>query len=157
MSDPIRMAPQDVSAFLRRYRLAGGRLRRVRVLYPKAKEVTVEFHLTVHEATKNAAEAKAVRLVLRLEGVEEYRFQMRPGQPKVRISDARIGYLNGLFLVNLDAWTLEPGEQPKLHDFRASEVYAGGRELFWSEVGRKPKTPDKPNPSPPPPPRGEGR
>ncbi|MBA4191563.1 MAG: hypothetical protein C0467_26585 [Planctomycetaceae bacterium] len=136
------MTPQDVAAFLRKYRLTGGRLRRVRMQYPKAKQVAVEFHLTVHEAAKTpAVEAKAVRLVLRLEGVEEYRFQMRPGQPKVRISDARIGYLNGLFFVNLDAWTLEPGEQPKLHDFRASEVYAGGRELFWSEVRPKPKTP----------------
>jgi len=114
----------------------------VRVLYPKSKEVDVEFHLTVHEATKApGAEAKAVRLVLLLQGVEEFRFQMRPGQPRIRISDARIGYLNGLFLVNLDAWTLEPGEQPKMHDFRASEVYAGGRELFWSEVARRPKNP----------------
>ena len=85
-----------------------------------------------------------MRLVLRLEGVEEFRFQMRPGQPKVRISDARIGYLNGLFFVNLDAWSLEPGEQPKVHDFRASEVYAGGRDLFWSEVRPKPKTPPNP-------------
>jgi hypothetical protein len=143
MPDPTRLAPQDVAAFLRKYRLSGGRLRRVRVQYPRAKQVAVEFHLTVHEATKSpATEAKAVRLVLRLEGVEEYRFQMRPGQPKVRISDARIGYLNGLFFVNLDAWSLDPGEQPKLHDFRASEVYAGGRELFWSEIPRKPQAGD---------------
>ena len=100
MPDPTRLAPQDVAAFLRKYRLSGGRLRRVRVQYPRAKQVAVEFHLTVHEATKTpATEAKAVRLVLRLEGVEEYRFQMRPGQPKVRISDARIGYLNGLFVL----------------------------------------------------------
>ena len=42
---------------------------------------------------------------------------MRPSQPKAKIADARIGYLNGLFFVNLDAWGLEPGEQPKLLDF----------------------------------------
>jgi hypothetical protein len=64
---------------------------------------------------------------------------MRPGQPKVKIADARIGYLNDLFFVNFDAWGLEPGEQPKLHDFRASEAYAGGRELLVREV-----KPDKP-------------
>jgi hypothetical protein len=51
----------------------------------------------------------------------------------VRIADARIAYLNGLFYVNLDAWSLEAGEQPKLHDFRASEMYAAGRELWFVE------------------------
>lgn len=131
MSDPTRLAPHDLVAFTRRFRLAGGRLRRVRLRTPKGKAVAVELHVTASEG------GKPVRLVLRLEGVEEYRFQMRPGQPKVRIADARIGYLNGLFFVNLDAWGLEPGEQPKLHDYRGSEAYAGGRELFWHEVPPK--------------------
>lgn len=133
-----RIYPQDLAAFLRKYRLPGGRVRRVKVLYPRPKEVAVEFHLTLREAAKGlGTDAKPVRLVLRLEGVEEYRLQMRPAQPKARIADARLGYLNGLFFVNLDAWGLEPGEQPKLHDYRASEAYAGGRELFWAEVPRK--------------------
>jgi hypothetical protein len=138
MSESIRLNPQDVAAFLRKYRLNGGRIRRVRVRYQKGREVGVEFHLTVRTGA-TPADAKPVRLVLRLAGVEEFRFQMRPGQAKVKIADARIGYLNGLFFVNLDAWGLDPGEQPKLHDFRASEVYAGGRELFWAEVPPKPK------------------
>jgi hypothetical protein len=130
-----RISAQDLPAFLRQYRLPGGRLRRVRVLYPRPREVAVEFHLTVRETVKNlGAEPKPVRLVLRLDGVDEFRFQMRPGQPKAKIADARIGYLNGLFFVNLDAWGLEPGEQPKLHDYRASEVYAAGRELSWREA-----------------------
>jgi len=129
-----RLTPNDLPAFLRKYRLAGGRVRRVRVLHPRPKEVAVEFHLSVREALKElGGEPRAVRLVLRLEGVEEYRLQMRPNQPKAKIADARVGYLNGLFFVNLDAWGLEPGEQPKLHDYRASEVYAGGRELLWDE------------------------
>jgi hypothetical protein len=130
MSEMNRIAPHDLPAFLRKYRLTGGRVRRVKVLHRKGREVAVEFHLTLREA------AKPVRLVLRLEGVEEYRLQMRPSMPRTRIADARIGYLNGLFFVNLDAWGLESGEQPKLHDYRASEVYAGGRELFWAEVPR---------------------
>jgi hypothetical protein len=137
MSEPTRLAPHDLAAFMRRYRLSGGRLRRVRVRTPKGRAVGVELHLTAREAGKSPTESKPVRLVLRLEGVEEYRFQMRPGQPKVRIADARVGYLNGLFFVNLDAWGLDPGEQPKLHDYRGSEVYAGGRELFWHEVPPK--------------------
>jgi hypothetical protein len=131
------ITPNDLPAFLRKYRLAGGRVRRVRLLYPRPKEVAVEFHLTVREAMKNlGAEPQAVRLVLRVEGVEEFRFQMRPNQPRAKIADARIGYLNGLFFVNLDAWGLEPGEQPKLHDYRASEVYVGGRALLWEERPR---------------------
>jgi hypothetical protein len=130
-----RIGPNDLPRFLRQYRLAGGRIRRVRVLYPRPKEVAIEFHLTVLEAIKNlGTEPGSVRLVLRLEGVEEYRLQMRPGQPRAKITDARIGYLNGLFFVNLDAWGLEPGEQPRLHDYRASEAYAGGRELLAMEV-----------------------
>jgi hypothetical protein len=135
-----RITPNDLPAFLRKYRLPGGRLRGVRVLYPKPREVAVEFHLSVFEAVKNlGTEPGRVRLVLRVEGVEEFRLQMRPNQPKAKIAEARVSYLNGLFFVNLDAWALEPGEQPKLHDFRASEVYAGGRDLLWEE--RPPRSP----------------
>jgi len=129
-----RITPNDLPIFLRKYRLPSGRIRRVRVLYPKPREVAVEFHLSVLETVKDlGTEPRRVHLVLRVEGVEEFRFQMRPSQPKAKITDARIGYLNGLFFVNLDAWGLEPGEQPKLHDFRASESYVGGRELYWEE------------------------
>ena len=132
-----RVTPNDLPALLRKYRLNGGRIRRLRALYPGPREVVVEFHLAVAESVKDlGAEPRRVHLVLRLEGVEEFRFQMRPNQPRAKIADARIGYLNGLFFVNLDAWGLEPGEQPRLHDFRASETYAGGRELFWEERGQ---------------------
>jgi hypothetical protein len=128
------ITPNDLPAFLRKYRLAGGRVRRVRVLYPKPREVAIELHLTVTETVKDlGAPPRRVHLVLRLDGVEEFRFQMRPNQPRVKIADARISYLNGLFFINLDAWGLEPGEQPKLHDFRAGEAYAAGRSLSWEE------------------------
>ena len=127
-----RLHPQDLAGFLRKYRFAGGRVRAARVRH-KGKEAAVEFRLLVRDL---GPDAKPVRLVLRLVGVEEFRLQMRPGQPKVRIADARVAYLNGLFYVNLDAWALEPGEQPKVFDFRASEVFAAGRELWWSEGER---------------------
>ena len=130
-----RLTPAELPEFLRRYRFPGGRLRRVRVTHPTDKDAAVELRLVVREAIRDLGrEPRRVRLVLRLEGVEEFRFQMRPNQPKARIADARIGYLNGLFFVNLDAWGLEPGEAPKLHDSRASEAYAAGRELLWEEV-----------------------
>jgi hypothetical protein len=141
-----RILPNELPQFLRRYRIPGGRLKAFRVIHTSQKGATVEFRLIVHEATKDlGADPKRVRLKVRLAVVEEYRFQMRPNQPKIRITDARISYLNGLFYVNLDAWSLEPGEQPRLHDFRASEVYAGGRELYVEEIlaGGRPKPADQ--------------
>lgn len=133
MFEPIGLS--DLPRFQRQFRLAGGRIRRIRVLYPRPNLATVEFHLTVRETIKDlGAEPQVVRLVLRLEGVEEFRLQMRPSQPKAKIVDARIGFLNGLYFVNLDAWGLEAGEQPKLHDYRASESYAGGRELSYQVI-----------------------
>lgn len=122
----------DLPQFLRRFRFPGGRVRGVRVAYPAGKGAAVEFRLSVYEGVRDPGpDAKRVRLRLSLGGVDEFRFQMRPGQPKVRIADARVVFLNGLFFVNLDAWTLEPGEQPRVFDFRASEVYAAGRDLSW--------------------------
>jgi hypothetical protein len=133
-----RVHPTDLPAFLRKYHFPGGRVRGVRVLPTRKQGVVVEFRLALRAAARDlGAGPKPVRLVLRLEGVEEYRLQMRPGQPRVKIADARVAYLNGLYFVNLDAWGLEPGEQPMLHDFRASEVYAAGRDLFW--LGVEPK------------------
>ena len=140
MPDPIRVTPHELPALLRKYRLPGGRVRRVRVLYARAKEVAVEFHVTAREALKTlGSEPKPVRLVLRLEGVEEFRLQMRPSMPKAKIGEARLAYLNGLFYVSLDSLGLEPTEQAQVFDFRVSEQYAAGRELFWSEVGPKRK------------------
>ena len=138
-----RIHPSDLPQFLRRYRFPGGRLRSFRVRHRSHKDVHLEFRLVVHETIKElGADPKKVVLKLRLVSVEEYRFQMRPNQAKVRIEEARISYLNGLFYVNLDAWTLEPGEQPRLHDFRASEIYAGGRELYVEEMptGKPPES-----------------
>lgn len=131
-----RLTPAELPAFLRRYRFPGGRVRGVRLVNRAEKDVAVELRLVVREALRDLGRTpQRVRLVLRLEGVEEYRFQMRPGQPRVKITDARFGYFNGLFYVNLDAWGLEAGETPKLHDFRASEAFAAGRELTWEEIG----------------------
>jgi hypothetical protein len=136
-----RIPPHDTAAFLRRFRLPGGRIRRVRVLYPRPKEVAVEFHVTAREPVKAlGADPRPVRLVIRLEGVEEFRLQMRPGQPKARIADARVGYLKGLFYVSLDSLGLEPTEVAQVFDYRASEAFAAGRELFWEEVPPKDPT-----------------
>ena len=133
-----RLQPHEFAKFLRSYRFVGGVLRGVRVRHAGPREVSVEFRVRVREAiTDLGKEPRQVRLTLRLAGVEEFRFQMRPGQPKVKITDARLGYFNGLFFMSLDSVGLEPGETAQIFDFRASEIYAAGRELFWEEA--KPK------------------
>jgi hypothetical protein len=138
-----RLQPHEFAKFLRSYRFVGGLLRGVKVRH-KGRAVSVEFHLRVREAiTDLGREPRQVRLKLVLGGVDEFRFQMRPQQPKVKITDARIGYHNGLFYVTLDSVGLEAGETAQVFDYRASEVYAAGRELFWEEV--KPKPPAEPS------------
>ncbi len=135
---PLRS--HELTAFLRRFRLTGGRVRGVRVLYTSERETTVEFRLVVREAIQDlGTEPHTVQLRLRIVGVDEFRVQMRPGQPRVKVADARLSHINGLFWVNFDDLGLDANEQPRPHDFRASETYAAGRELFWEEVPAKPK------------------
>jgi hypothetical protein len=141
MSEMNRLQPHEFAKFLRSYRFVGGVLRGVKVRH-KGREVSVEFRLRVREAiTDLGATPRQARLRIVLEGVDEFRFQMRPQQPKVKVTDARLGYHNGLFYVTLDSVGLEPNEVAQVFDFRASEVYAAGRELFWEEVKPKEKPP----------------
>lgn len=132
------LLPHDLAQFARKYRFAGGRLRRVRLL-PRKSGATVELTLRVTPAiTDLGADApKPVRLVLLVEGVEEYRFQKRPISTPARVSDVKFGTFNGLIYVNLDAWGLQPGEVPGVHDFRASDAFVAGRRVSWEEVPPK--------------------
>jgi hypothetical protein len=136
MSEMNRLQPHEFAKFLRSYRFIGGVLRSVRVRHPRPREVAVEFRVSVREAiTELGTEPRRVVLKFVLDGVDEFRFQMRPRQPKAKITDARIGYLNGLVYLTFDSVGLEPGETAQVFDFRASEVYAAGREVFWQKVG----------------------
>ncbi len=133
-----RLNAADLAAFARRYRFAGGRLRSVRLRYGKGTDFAAEFVVTAHAAVKELGmEPARIRLRFRLEGVEEFRFQKRPSGTAGNVSEARLGYFNGLFYVNLDAWGLAPGDVPKLHDYRGSDTYLAGTDLYWEEV--KPK------------------
>jgi hypothetical protein len=136
MSTSNRLQPQEIAGFLRRYRFSGGRIRHVRIRYPKPNVTAVEFVVSVEE------NAKKKRLLVSLEGVEEFRFQMRPGQPKSRILEARIGYLKGLFYVAFDSLGLDPNEVAQVFDYRAAEVYAAGRDLFYRELPPRLVPPD---------------
>jgi hypothetical protein len=134
-----RLFPSDVAGFARKYRFAGGKLRRVKLVYRGPEPLTVELTLSVRPAARDlGADARPVRLKLRLVGVDEFRFQKRPTVAGGRVTEARFGYFGDLYFVNLDAWRLQPGEVPKIHDFRASDTYLAGRELYWEEVGDKP-------------------
>jgi hypothetical protein len=134
-----RLDPAELASFARKYRFAGGKVRRVRLRAGRGDTLSVELLLSVRTALRElGSEPKPVRLRLRLDGVEEYRFQKRPGTAAGRIPDARLGYFDGLVFVTLDAWGLDPGEVPKALDFRASDAYAAGRELWWEEVEKGP-------------------
>ena len=136
------LIPQELAQFARGYRFAAGKLRRVRVLLDGGA-VAVEFGLVVNGAVKDlGTDAKEVRLKIRLEGVEEYRFQKRPSSRVGKVPDVKFGHFEGLFFVNLDAWGLQPGEVPGLHDYRASDTYAAGRSLLWEEVKAVPAEPE---------------
>ena len=138
-----RLQPHELAKFLRAYRFVGGLLRGVKVRH-RGRDVAVEFHVRVRESiTDLGKDARDVRLKFVLGGVDEFRLQMRPRQPKAKITDARIGHHGGLFYLTFDSIGLEPGEMAQVFDFRASEVYAAGRELFWEEV--KPKPPAGPS------------
>ena len=135
-----RLEPLDFAAFTRRYRLPGGRLRRVRVKIAGAA-IDLEFTMSARTVPKDlGVEPRRVTLRFHLRGVEEYRLQKRPGQAAGAVPEARFGTFQGLVFLTFDAYTLGPGEQPQLYDFRASECYAGARELWWEEVKPKPKS-----------------
>lgn len=130
-----RLDPSAVAAFARAYRFPGGRLRRVKLRYAGGDRAAAEFTVAVRTAVKDlGTEPVPVKLRFKLTGVEEFRFQKRPSSAAGTVADARIGFFQGLFFVNLDAWTLAPGDTPKVHDFRASDSYVAGRDLFWEEV-----------------------
>jgi len=134
-----RLEPLDFTTFTRRFRLPGGRLRRVNMKLA-GESVQMEFTMTARTIPKDlGTDPRPVRLRFHLRGVEEYRLQKRPSQAAGAVPEARFGYFQGLVFLTFDAYTLGPGEQPQLYDFRASECYAAARELWWEEVKPKPK------------------
>jgi hypothetical protein len=128
--------PQELAQFARKYRFPGGRRSSIRIR-TRGSEVTVEVTLRVNTAIKDLGDGvDAVRLKLLVVGAEEYRFQKRLNSSAGKLSDVKFSYFNGLFFVNFDAWGLQPGEVPGVHDFRASDAFVAGRELHWEEVAK---------------------
>jgi hypothetical protein len=132
-----RLYPTDFPAFARRFRFAGARLRRV-ALTNRQGRLDLDVVLVARTAVRDlGTDPKPVRLRLRVADVDECRVQKRLGA-NVRLTDVAFGSFGGKVYVNFDAWGLEAGERPGVHDFRASDLFAGGRDLFWEEVPRKP-------------------
>ncbi len=129
------LAPHELAQFARKYRFGDGRVRRVRVI-PRKGGATVEVVLKVTPTiTDLGADAPTpVRMVLRIDGVEEYRFQKRPLGSAARASEVKFATFSGLIYINFDAWGLQPGEMPGVHDFRASDVFVAGRQVSWEVV-----------------------
>ncbi len=127
----------EFAQFVRKYRFAGGRIRSVK-LQIASNALTMNAKLIVQKAMKDLnGESPRIMLKIQLENVDEYRFQKRLNMAAGRMTDFRIGYFNGQFFLNFDAWALPPGEAPAIHDFRASDAYAVGSRLFWEEVSKK--------------------
>lgn len=125
-----RLTPQEAAGFARRYPFRGGRIRRVQLRYGRGGLTRVVLDLRLRTGSRGEG-TLCLRLIL--ERVAEFRFQMRPYLPRRIIEEARFGYWNGLFYLMLDATGLEPGEVARVHDYRASEVYVAGQELYWQE------------------------
>ncbi len=132
-----RLHSSDLVQFARKYRFVGGKVKRLRMTNRRGSG-TIEAVLLVRPATRDlGAVPPPVKLKLEITGVEEYRFQKRPTLAAGKMSDLKIGYFNGLYYINFDAWGLPVGEVPGIHDFRASDAYAAGNDLFWEEMPRK--------------------
>jgi hypothetical protein len=121
----------NVHGFLKRFQLRGGRLLRFRVCPRAADATTGEVRLAALDTSTN----QRVRLRLRLDAVEEYRFQRRPGSGLARLNEVQIGFFGDLVYLNLDAFPVDG--PPKVMDYRASDCYLAGRHLRWEIVDRK--------------------
>jgi hypothetical protein len=122
------LIPANVHQFLKRYPFRGARLRRFRVNNVSSRATSAEVRLTIR-ASDTAA---PVRLLFQFDGVEEFRFQRRPGPGLVHIKDIQIGFFGSLTYVNFDPFA-EDGP-PKVMDFRASDSFIAARSVRWIVV-----------------------
>lgn len=126
-----QIQPAQIVPFLKRFQFQGGSLRRLRIRNNSRQSSSGELIVSVREAN-----GKKVRLRIVLDGVEEYRFQRRPGPGLFRLKEVRIGVFDGLIYFNLDAYI---DEAPALHDFRASDAFIAGRSIAWEIIPPTPK------------------
>lgn len=122
------LTPTGVHPFLKRYPLRGARLRRFQVRNTAGGTASAEVRLSVRPADGG----EPVRLRLVFDGVEEFRFQRRPGPGLIRLKDVQIGFFGALTYVNFDPFA-EDGP-PKVMDFRASDCFVAARTVRWEAI-----------------------
>ena len=123
----------ELQQFLRKYRFSRARVLRCS-LRTASRGVAVELLIKVRPAVRDLSpEPAPVRLLLRMDGVEEYRFQKRLSSNSGRVHDLSLGYFNGTIFLNLDAMSLIPGDVPGVHDYRLSDAYVAGSRLSAGE------------------------
>jgi hypothetical protein len=127
-----QLLPAQIPQFLKRFRFRGGLLQRFQIRNRSANQSSGRLSIVALDDNGNAR----VRLRLEFDGVEEYRFQRRPGPGLVRLKEVRLAYLNGLFYLNLDAFVDD--EPPTVIDFRASDAFIAARSLSWEIVPPSP-------------------
>jgi hypothetical protein len=128
------LTPANAHAFFKRFQFRGGYVRRFRIRNMSADSAVGEVRLTARDTQTN----QPVRLRITFEGLEEYRFQRRPGPGLVRLTEVQVGFFGPLVYLNLDAFAEEG--PPKVMDFRASDCFLAGRAARWEVEERKTKS-----------------
>ena len=133
--------PSDLASFSRQFKFAGGRIRRVKLIASRKADPVLELILAVRTAPTSLSESPQVVLLrFRCLGVEEFRFQKRPGTKAGTITECKFGFFQDQIYINFDAWGLMPGDAPKVHDFRASDSYLACRDLKWERIEKPAKS-----------------
>lgn len=128
-----QIQPSQIAQFMRRFHFKGGVLRRFSIRNRTTSDASGEIALALREGDAN----QRARLRLVLDGVAEFRFQRRPGPGLVRLKEVRLGYFNGLFYLNFDAFP-DDGP-PAIIDFRASDAFVAARSISWELLPPKTK------------------
>lgn len=119
------LQPGQTVQFLRRFPFARSVLLGFRIRHHGRRSCSARLAFRVQEA----ATGKMAKLVVEMDGVEEHRFQRRPGQALVRLKDVRLAVFDDLFYFNLDAFARDG--PPLLHEFRASDAFLAARAFSF--------------------------
>jgi len=125
------LTPANTLAFLRRFRLKGGVIRRLTLRNTGPDAVSAKLVLSVTDGTTG----DKVKLAIAVDDVDEYRFQKRPGVAAFAVREVRVATFDGVTFLDLDADAHEPAPKP-MH-FRISDCFIAGRRLAWEVVEPK--------------------
>ncbi|MCE9531192.1 MAG: hypothetical protein K8T89_08725 [Planctomycetes bacterium] len=120
-----QLLPSQIPAFMKRFRFQGGALHRFRIANLSVRQAKAEVIVRIREGAND----QRVRLRLVFDGVEEYRFQRRPGPALVRLKEVHLAAFNGVIYLNLDPFADDT--PPAVIDFRASDAFLAARSVSW--------------------------